>query len=94
MPLEHEEPKGKLMTELSAVGRRAQNRLIRLELNEARSHGVARRHVIKLSRLAAAAAENCRCDQQSVHRHVCSYDDVIGLLSASLPEPGGPEPPL
>jgi hypothetical protein len=83
----------KLMTELSTMGRGAQNRLVRRELDEARSHGLRRRHAMKLRHLAAAAAEICRCEEQSVHRLTCSYDDVIELLSASVPEPGGPEPP-
>ncbi|GAB3008885.1 hypothetical protein GCM10017788_52480 [Amycolatopsis acidiphila] len=81
------------MTEPSIMGRRAQNRLVRLELNEARSHGIAQRHALKLRRLRAAVGESCQCEVQSVHRHACSYDDVICLLSASIPEPGGPKPP-
>jgi hypothetical protein len=82
------------MTEPTTMGRRARNRLIRIELDEARSHGLARRHVMKLRHLADAAdAQTCQCEEQAVHRHACSYDDVIGLLSASVPERSGPEPP-
>jgi hypothetical protein len=83
------------MTEPTTLDRRARN-LVRLELDDARDHGLGRRHAMKLRRLAeAGAAPGCRCDEQHplLHRHACSYDDVISLLSATAPEPRGPEPP-
>lgn len=85
---------GNPMTELSTMGRCAQHRIVRHELAEARSHGLERRHATKLQHLSNATAGSCHCEQQSLHRHTCSYDDVIGLLSASVPDPSGPEPPL
>ncbi|MTD56774.1 hypothetical protein [Amycolatopsis pithecellobii] len=75
------------MTDATAMDRRAQNRLIRHEFEEARAHGLKQRHAMKLRHLTEAGArQDCRCEERSVHRHRCSYDDVIGLLSAPLPD--------
>ncbi|WP_236789718.1 hypothetical protein [Amycolatopsis sp. GM8] len=75
------------MTEPSTLGRRAQNRLIRREFEEARAYGLKQRHARKLQYLADTAAhQDCQCEDESVHRHRCSYDDVISLLSASVRE--------
>lgn len=77
------------MTEQSTLGRRAQNRLIRHEFEEARAYGLQRRHARKLQYLKEAARQACQCESLSMHRHTCSYDDVIGLLSASVPDNPG-----
>lgn len=85
------------MTEQTTMSRRARNRIVRLELDEPPRLGHGRRHAMKLRHLAeAGAGHDCRCEEHDpvVHRHACSYDDVISLLSATAPGPRGPEPPL
>jgi hypothetical protein len=81
------------MTEPTTMARRARNRLVHPELDEARGHGLVSRHAMRLRHLAeAGAGHSCRGDECQ-HRHTCSYDDVISLFSATAPAARGPEPP-
>ncbi|GHE97700.1 hypothetical protein GCM10017786_33100 [Amycolatopsis deserti] len=67
------------MTEQTLPGRRNRNQATRLALAEARQRGLARRHLRKLMRLAHD--QPCRCGE--VHRHVCSYPDVVRALDST-----------
>ncbi|UQS22241.1 hypothetical protein L1857_05095 [Amycolatopsis thermalba] len=65
------------MTEQTLPGRRTRNQTTHLALAEAREHGLARRHLRKLMRLA----HNKPCHCTEVHRHTCSYPDVVHALN-------------
>jgi hypothetical protein len=71
------------MTEQTLTGRRTRNQTSRLALDEARAHGLAQRHLRKLMRLA----RNRTCDCPDVHRHSCSYADVLRHLESSAAKP-------
>ncbi|MDQ0377676.1 hypothetical protein [Amycolatopsis thermophila] len=71
------------MTEQTLPGRRGRNQTTRLAFDEARGHGLARRHLRKLMRLARH--NPCRCPE--VHRHTCSYGDVLRTLQSGHPAP-------
>lgn len=66
------------MTEQTLSGRRNRNNATRLALIEAHDRGLARRHLLKLTRLADRP---CRCGE--VHRHACSYPDVVRALDST-----------
>ncbi|TNC28599.1 hypothetical protein [Amycolatopsis alkalitolerans] len=72
------------MTKQTTLGDSAQNRLAHLGVDDGR-HAATARHLAE-----SFVHKECRCDELPMHRHSCSYDDVISLLSASAPEPGGP----
>ena len=66
------------MTEQTLPGRRIRNQATHLALAEARERGLARRHLRKPMRLADQHL--CHCGE--VHRHTCSYADVMRTLDS------------
>jgi len=69
------------MTERIHPGRRSRNQIARHSLVEARDHGLARRHLLKLMHLAER--HRCQCGEDVPHRHVCAYPDVVRALDSS-----------
>ncbi|NIH82823.1 hypothetical protein [Amycolatopsis viridis] len=67
------------MTGRTVSHRRTSNRATRPAFDEAREHGLARRHLRKLIRLAQN--NPCRC--RGVHRHACSSVDVVHALDSA-----------
>ncbi|NIH85827.1 hypothetical protein [Amycolatopsis granulosa] len=66
------------MTGQTISRRRTSNQATRPAFDDARQHGLAQRHLRKLIRVAQD--NPCRCG--GVHRHTCSYGDVVHALDS------------